>query len=81
MWIPGPIASSTSQARRSPVTLELGGKSPLVVFDDANIENAVSGGPPLRDSRRTIRWSSSDPQSSSWCSPCGRCFSPRMPRV
>lgn len=25
------------------VTLELGGKSPLVIFDDANIENAVSG--------------------------------------
>ncbi len=25
------------------VTLELGGKSPLIVFDDANIKNAVSG--------------------------------------
>ncbi|MCG6558544.1 betaine-aldehyde dehydrogenase [Ruegeria sp. 1NDH52C] len=25
------------------VTMELGGKSPLVVFDDANLENAVSG--------------------------------------
>ena len=25
------------------VTMELGGKSPLVIFDDANIENAVSG--------------------------------------
>jgi len=25
------------------VTLELGGKSPLIVFDDANIDNAVSG--------------------------------------
>jgi betaine-aldehyde dehydrogenase len=25
------------------VTMELGGKSPLVIFDDANLENAVSG--------------------------------------
>lgn len=25
------------------VTMELGGKSPMIVFDDANIENAVSG--------------------------------------
>ncbi|MAW99839.1 MAG: betaine-aldehyde dehydrogenase [Sphingomonas sp.] len=26
-----------------PVTLELGGKSPMIVFDDANLDNAVSG--------------------------------------
>ena len=26
-----------------PVTLELGGKSPLIIFDDADIDNAVSG--------------------------------------
>ncbi len=26
-----------------PVTLELGGKSPIVIFDDADVENAVSG--------------------------------------
>jgi betaine-aldehyde dehydrogenase len=25
------------------VTLELGGKSPLIIFDDAKLENAVSG--------------------------------------
>ena len=25
------------------VTLELGGKSPLIVFDDANMKNAVKG--------------------------------------
>ncbi len=25
------------------VTLELGGKSPLIIFDDMNIENAVNG--------------------------------------
>ena len=25
------------------VTMELGGKSPLIIFDDANVENAVSG--------------------------------------
>ena len=25
------------------VTLELGGKSPLIVFDDANLKNAVKG--------------------------------------
>lgn len=26
-----------------PVTLELGGKSPLIIFEDAKMENAVSG--------------------------------------
>lgn len=26
-----------------PVTLELGGKSPLIIFEDADIENAVEG--------------------------------------
>lgn len=33
--------SASSQIK--PVTLELGGKSPNIVFDDANIENAVKG--------------------------------------
>lgn len=26
-----------------PVTLELGGKSPLIIFSDCNLENAVKG--------------------------------------
>lgn len=26
-----------------PVTLELGGKSPLIIFSDADLENAVKG--------------------------------------
>ena len=26
-----------------PVTLELGGKSPLIIFEDADMENAVQG--------------------------------------
>jgi aldehyde dehydrogenase family 9 protein A1 len=26
-----------------PVTLELGGKSPLIIFSDCNMENAVKG--------------------------------------
>ena len=26
-----------------PVTLELGGKSPLIIFEDSNLENAVKG--------------------------------------
>lgn len=33
------VAAAKSNLKR--VTLELGGKSPAVVFDDANIENAV----------------------------------------
>ena len=30
-------------ANLTPVTLELGGKSPLVVFEDADLDSAVSG--------------------------------------
>lgn len=26
-----------------PVTLELGGKSPLIIFEDCNLENAIRG--------------------------------------
>lgn len=33
----------TASSRAIPVTLELGGKSPLIVFEDADIDNAVSG--------------------------------------
>lgn len=29
--------------RVKPVTLELGGKSPLIIFDDVDMENAVQG--------------------------------------
>ena len=29
--------------RVKPVTLELGGKSPLIIFEDADMENAVQG--------------------------------------
>ena len=32
-----------TKANLAPVSLELGGKSPFVVFDDANIESAVNG--------------------------------------
>ena len=34
-------ASAASQMKH--VTMELGGKSPLIIFDDADLENAVSG--------------------------------------
>lgn len=34
-------ASAASQIKH--VTMELGGKSPIIVFDDANIEDAISG--------------------------------------
>ncbi len=34
-------ASAASQIKH--VTMELGGKSPLIIFDDANIEDAISG--------------------------------------
>lgn len=34
------LASASNQLKR--VTLELGGKSPLIIFDDADIQNAVS---------------------------------------
>ncbi len=34
---------AAAAAQMKHVTMELGGKSPLIVFDDANIENAVSG--------------------------------------
>ena len=36
------VMSDAARTLKS-VTLELGGKSPLIVFDDANIDNAVSG--------------------------------------
>ncbi|WP_458792518.1 betaine-aldehyde dehydrogenase [Yoonia sp. MH D7] len=36
------VYAAAAEGIRS-VTMELGGKSPLVIFDDANLENAVSG--------------------------------------
>jgi len=39
----GKVVMSHSAQDLKKVTLELGGKSPVIVFDDADIENAVSG--------------------------------------
>lgn len=39
----GAKVASAASAALKPVTMELGGKSPLIVFDDASIEDAVSG--------------------------------------
>jgi aldehyde dehydrogenase (NAD+) len=38
-WVTEDLASGESNLKR--VTLELGGKSPLIVLDDAEIEKAV----------------------------------------
>lgn len=37
------IQQQCSKRNIKPVTLELGGKSPFIVFDDAEIHNAVAG--------------------------------------
>jgi hypothetical protein len=37
------VADAASKSNMKKVTLELGGKSPAVVFEDANIENALIG--------------------------------------
>ena len=34
---------ATASGSVKPVTLELGGKSPMIVFEDADLDNAVSG--------------------------------------
>jgi betaine-aldehyde dehydrogenase len=39
----GRAVMADAAATLKPVTLELGGKSPLIVFEDANLTNAVSG--------------------------------------
>ena len=39
----GRMVYAAAGASMKHVTMELGGKSPLIVFDDANIENAISG--------------------------------------
>lgn len=39
----GQAVYSAAAARMKPVSLELGGKSPNIVFDDANLENAARG--------------------------------------
>jgi betaine-aldehyde dehydrogenase len=40
----GKAVMSDAASTLKSVTLELGGKSPLIVFDDAKLDNAVSGG-------------------------------------
>lgn len=39
----GKIISQNASKNLTPLTLELGGKSPNIIFDDANIENATVG--------------------------------------
>lgn len=37
------IQQACATANLKPVTLELGGKSPLIIFEDADLNNAVTG--------------------------------------
>src|SRR5256885_13228889 len=41
----GKAVMADAAASLKQVTLELGGKSPLIVFDDAKLDNAVAGAP------------------------------------
>jgi aldehyde dehydrogenase (NAD+) len=36
------VQDAATKSNMKKVTLELGGKSPALIFDDANIENAVA---------------------------------------
>jgi aldehyde dehydrogenase (NAD+) len=37
------VADAASKSNQKKVTLELGGKSPSLVFDDADLETAIKG--------------------------------------
>lgn len=41
------VVDAANKSNMKKVTLELGGKSPSLVFEDANIENAILGYVPI----------------------------------
>ncbi len=51
------------------LTLELGGKSPYIVFDDADIDSAIEG---LVDAIWSIRVRCAAPDHASWCKKASR---------